>query len=173
MFHRKSAAQFFSNVHVNFVFRSRSAVQFFLYLSILVRFISILCFVMFSFLYLQILLMLFKCLLCILICECIWLFFFFGDDRHMTSMIIVKFSRPPTSLVYLHSKFFHPLDLRCPISNNLPNQPPPHPRSPFLLKNIIQGWLFMLPGPSFRLAFIFSINSLVLPGLSFDLILFS
>ena len=33
-----------------------------------------------------------------------------------------------------------------------------------LKENIIQGWLFMLSGPSFRSAFIFSINSLILSG---------
>ena len=67
----------FSNVHVCFVLRHRSAVQFFsffLHLSILVMFMSALCPVMFDFLYFSILLMFFKCSLCILICECICLF---------------------------------------------------------------------------------------------------
>ena len=35
----------------------------------------------------------------------------------MTSMEVVQFSRPPTPLVNLHPKFFHPLDLGPPISN--------------------------------------------------------
>ena len=39
----------------------------------------------------------------------------------MTSMKIVQFSRPPTSLVHLRPKFFHSLDLGRPISN----EPPP------------------------------------------------
>ena len=30
------------------------------------------------------------------------------DDTHMASMNIVQFSRPPTSFVHLHPKFFHP-----------------------------------------------------------------
>ena len=48
VFLRKSTVQFFSNVHVSFVFRGRSAVHFlffsfFLYLSILVMFMFVLC----------------------------------------------------------------------------------------------------------------------------------
>ena len=113
VFDGRSAVQIFSNINVCFVFchvqflflvmfmcfvlRHRISVQFVLYLSILVMFMSVLCFVMFSFsysvmfmflvlhhriavqffLYLPILVMLFKCSLCILICECIWLFFAF------------------------------------------------------------------------------------------------
>ena len=45
------------------------------------------------------------------------------DDTHMTSMKIIQFSRPPTPLVQLRPKSFHPLDLGCPISNE---PPPPH-----------------------------------------------
>ena len=37
----------------------------------------------------------------------------------MTSMKIVKFSRPLTPSVYLRPKFFHPLDLGRPILKNL------------------------------------------------------
>ena len=33
-----------------------------------------------------------------------------------------------------------------------------------LKENIIQGWLFMLSGPSFRSPFVFSINSFILSG---------
>ena len=39
------------------------------------------------------------------------------DDTHMTSMKIVQFSRSPTHLVHLRPKFFHPLALGRPISN--------------------------------------------------------
>ena len=42
----------------------------------------------------------------------------------MTSMKIVQFSRPPTALVQLRPKFFHPLDLGRLISNETP---PPFP----------------------------------------------
>ena len=35
----------------------------------------------------------------------------------MTSMKIVQFSIPPPPLVYLRPKFFHPLNLRRPVSN--------------------------------------------------------
>ena len=38
----------------------------------------------------------------------------------MTSMKIVEFSRPPTLLVHLRPKFFHPLDLERPISKDPP-----------------------------------------------------
>ena len=38
----------------------------------------------------------------------------------MTSMEIVQFSRPPHPLVQLRPKFFHPLDLGRPISNEPP-----------------------------------------------------
>ena len=38
------------------------------------------------------------------------------NDTHMTSMTIAQFSRPVQS----RPKFFHPLDLRRPISNELP-----------------------------------------------------
>ena len=38
----------------------------------------------------------------------------------MTSTKIVQFPRPPTPLVQLHPKFFHPLDLGRPISNEPP-----------------------------------------------------
>ena len=37
------------------------------------------------------------------------------DDTQMTSMKIVQFSRPPTPLVHLHPKLFHPLDVGSPI----------------------------------------------------------
>ena len=39
----------------------------------------------------------------------------------MTSMKIGQFSRAPTPLVHLRPKFFHPLDLGCPISNEAPS----------------------------------------------------
>ena len=38
----------------------------------------------------------------------------------MTSIKLVQFSRPPTPLVHLRPKFFHPLELGRPISNDLP-----------------------------------------------------
>ena len=50
------------------------------------------------------------------------------DDTHMTSMKIVQFSRLPTPLVNTHlvnlcPKFFHPLHLGRPISNESPLLP--------------------------------------------------
>ena len=83
------------------------------------------------------------------------------DDTHMTSMKIVQFSRPPTSLVHQRPKFFHPLDLGRSISNEPPscsndNQSIKRKRNPRMT--------IMLPDPSFRSAFVFSINSLILPG---------
>ena len=43
------------------------------------------------------------------------------DDTHMLSMKLAQFSRSPTHFVYLHPKFFHPLDLGRPISNGPPS----------------------------------------------------
>ena len=43
------------------------------------------------------------------------------DDTQMTSMKTVQFSRPPTPLVQLRPKFFHPLVLRRLISNEPPS----------------------------------------------------
>ena len=49
----------------------------------------------------------------------------------MTSMKIVQFSRSPTPLSIYAQKFFHPLDLGRPISNEPPPPPPPpHSLSP-------------------------------------------
>ena len=84
------------------------------------------------------------------------------EDTHMTSTKIVQFSRPPTSLVHLHSIFFHPLDLGHPISNEpilemITNQ---------LKENVIQGWLFR----SFlQVSFRFQYQFINLVLLSFDL----
>ena len=44
----------------------------------------------------------------------------------MTSMKIVQFSKSPTLLVHLRPKFFHPLDLGRPISNEPPPSPTPN-----------------------------------------------
>ena len=56
----------------------------------------------------------------------------------MTSMKIVQFSILPPPLVHLRPKFFHPLDLGRPISN----EPPPHPIQRItnqLKENTVQG----------------------------------
>ena len=42
-------------------------------------------------------------------------------------MEIVQFSRLPTSVIHLRPKFFRLLELRCPISNELPPLPPSPP----------------------------------------------
>ena len=70
--------------------------------------------------------------------------YYLRDDTHMTSMKIVKYLRPPTTLVHLRQKFFNPLDLGRPIQAN-----PPPPLLPLSLplqmitnqlkENIIQG----------------------------------
>ena len=49
------------------------------------------------------------------------------DDKDMTSMKIVQFSRPPTPHVHLRPKFFHILELGRPISNEPPSLCPPSP----------------------------------------------
>ena len=78
-------------------------------------------------------------------------------DTQITSTKIVEFSRPPIPLVYLCPKFFHPLDFGRPI----PNKPPSlndnqlvkrkHPRMTI-------NDFYMLPGSSFRSAFVFSLS---------------
>ena len=45
------------------------------------------------------------------------------DDKHMTSMKIVQFSRPATPLNHLRPKFFHTLDIGRLISNELHPSP--------------------------------------------------
>ena len=45
------------------------------------------------------------------------------DYTHMTSMKIVQFSKPPTTLVHLRQKLFDSLDLGRPISNEHPPTP--------------------------------------------------
>ena len=39
----------------------------------------------------------------------------------MASMKLIQFSRPLTPPVHLHPKFFHPLDVGRPISNDSPS----------------------------------------------------
>ena len=55
---------------------------------------------------------------------------------HTTSMKIVQFFRLPTPLAHLRPKFFHPLDLGRPISNEL--LPPLQMKTNRLKENIIQ-----------------------------------
>ena len=43
------------------------------------------------------------------------------DDTHVPSRKVVQFSRLPTPVVQLRPKFFHPLDLESPISNDPPS----------------------------------------------------
>ena len=55
----------------------------------------------------------------LLICWCL-----LRDDTHVTSIKIVKFSRPPHPIVQLRPEFFHALDLGRPISNDPPTLSP-------------------------------------------------
>ena len=77
------------------VLRHRIAVQFVSCLSILVIFMSVLCSVMFSVLYLPIWVMFIKC---ILICECIWLFLsswvvcLFFDTLYFSFFVFLNFN---------------------------------------------------------------------------------
>ena len=82
----------------------------------------------------------------------------------MTSIKIVQFSRPPhpclsASYILLPpwlwtSNFKRTPSLFLQMTTNQ------------LKESITQRWLFMLSGPSFRLPFVFSINSLILSGFS-------
>ena len=74
----------------------------------------------------------------------------------MTSMEITEFSRPPTPLSIYVQISSNPLTLDVQFQMNLPSP------------NDKQSWspIYMLSDPSFRSAFVFSINSLILPGFS-------
>ena len=65
-------------------------------------------------------------------------YYLLWDDTHMTSMKVVQFSRPPTPLVHLRPKFFHPVDLGRPISNE-PSPPLSQNDNHQLKDDIIQG----------------------------------
>ena len=82
----------------------------------------------------------------------------------MTSMKTVEFSRPPTLIVHLRPKFFHSLDLGCPVSNE--------PSPPLTHLQMITNQLKKKHNPRMTVicyqvipsAFVFSMNSLILPG---------
>ena len=81
----------------------------------------------------------------------------------MTSMNIVQFSRPPTRFVHLRSNTLHQ-NLGRPISNE-PLPPPPSLNDNQSVKSKHNPRMtIMLSGPSFRSAFVFSINLSVLSG---------
>ena len=82
----------------------------------------------------------------------------------MTSMKIVQFSRPPNLFVFLRPIFFHPLDLGHPISNEPPSTN--HNQSVKTKHNPRMTIICYQVLPS--LAFVFSINSLILSGFSFS-----
>ena len=87
------------------------------------------------------------------------------DDTHMPSMKIVQFSRPhtppcpSTTHVVLRPIFFHPLDLGRAISSDPPRSPNDNQS---IKRKQSKDEYYMLPGPSFRSVFVFSINSLIL-----------
>ena len=86
------------------------------------------------------------------------------DDTHMTSMKIIQFSRPPTPLVHLPSKFFHPLDLGRPFPNATTSPPSSNDNQSVKRKHnprmTIICYQVLLSG---RLSF-FSLCSLILHG---------
>ena len=78
----------------------------------------------------------------------------------MTSMKIFRFSRPPTPLLIYLQNLFTPLTLdvqfqMIPPLQIIINQ---------LKENIIQGWLLYVIRSFLQLAFVSSINSLILSG---------
>ena len=83
------------------------------------------------------------------------------DDTHMTSMKIIQFSRPPTPLVHLPPKFFHPLDLGRPFPNAT-TSPPLQMITNQWKENIIQGWLLYVIRSFFQVGF--RLSSLILHG---------
>ena len=86
------------------------------------------------------------------------------DDTHMTSMKIVQFLRPPPPpLSICVQNSTTPLSLDVQFKLN-----PPSPRQVLTnqwKENTIQEWVLYVP--SFRLLFVFSINSLISSGFPF------
>ena len=93
------------------------------------------------------------------------------DDKYMTSMKIVQFSRPPTPFVQLRPNFFHPLDLGRPISDepSLPLQMITNQ----LKENIIQGWPLYVIRSFLQVGFCFQYQFINLVWLSIDFVPFS
>ena len=88
------------------------------------------------------------------------------DDTHMTSIKMFQFSGPPTPLSIYVQNSSMPLTLDIQFQR-IPLPPSFLPSFQIITnqKSIIQGWLlYMLSGPSFRSAFVFIINSLILSG---------
>ena len=90
--------------------------------------------------------------------------FILRDDTHITSMKIVQFSRLHAPIIHIRPKFFHPLDLRRPISNKLPS--PLQVITNQFKENIVQEWLLYVM-KTWRSPSVFSINSLILPAFPF------
>ena len=98
-------------------------------------------------------------------------FLFIRDDTHITSMKIIQFPKPSTPLLHLRPKFFYPLDLGRPLSNETP--------SSFLMitnqlkENIIQGWLLHVIRSFLQFGFRFQYQLINFVWLSFGFFSFS
>ena len=85
-------------------------------------------------------------------------------DVHKNCLIF----KTPHPLVQLRLNFLHPLDLGCPISNESST---PNDNQSIKIKHnprmnityYISGKIYYISAPSFSSAFVFSINSLILP----------
>ena len=93
------------------------------------------------------------------------------DKTYMTSMKTVQFSWPPTCLVQLRPKFFHPLDFARPISNE--PSPPLQMIINQLNENIIQGWLLYVVRFFLQVGIRFQYQLIDLVWLSIDFFSFS
>ena len=89
----------------------------------------------------------------------------------MTSMKIVRFSRPSTPLIHLGPRFFHPLDLVRLILNERPS--PLQMITNQLKENIIQEWLLYVTKSFLQVGFRFQYQLINLVWLSFGFILLS
>ena len=90
----------------------------------------------------------------------------YSNDVHENYPIF----QTPTTLVYLRSKFFHPLDLGCPILN----EPPPLQMITNQLKeNINQGWQLYVTRSFLQAGFRFRYQLINLVWLSFHFSSFS
>ena len=89
----------------------------------------------------------------------------------MTSMKIVNISRAPALFVHLRAKFFHPFDLRHPISNE---PAPPSPNDKQLIKRKYKPRMTIYVIRSFlQVGFRFQYQFVSLVWFSFDFFSFS
>ena len=98
-------------------------------------------------------------------------FILLRDDKNMTSMKIIEFPKLSSPFFHLCPKFFHPVDLGRPISNEPPTS---HLQmvTNQLKDNIIQGWLLYIIRSFLQVDFRIQYQLINLVWLSFDFFCF-